>query len=95
MTEAYLLSAARTTEDDMNSKTQFLEALRAGQDFDSLLDLVRSHQMQGLSARVAYDRLQQIWLDFGFNASDEESDVRDNLEYVMEKIWYECPASPD
>jgi len=28
-----------------------------------------------------------------FNDVEETSDLQDNLEYVMEKIWCECPAA--
>jgi hypothetical protein len=76
----------------LNLNHEFLTALRDGVDHDSLLELVHRHQAQGLNPPEAYGILHQAWLEFGFNSSEEESDVRDNLEYVMEKIWYECPA---
>lgn len=82
----------RATEAHMNFKTQFLEALRAGQDYDSLLGLVRRHQAQGLSPEAAYELLQQIWLEHGFDEKREDTPFQDNLEAVMEKMWYESPA---
>jgi hypothetical protein len=77
----------------MELKDQFLAALRGGESHDRLLALVHRHQgAGGVTPQKAYDLLEQIWLDFGFNDSDEESELRDNLEYVLEKVWYECPA---
>lgn len=46
-----------------------------------------------MSPQQAYEMLQQIWLEFGFDKVEEGSRLQDDLEYVMEKIWYECPAS--
>jgi hypothetical protein len=77
----------------MNLKDEFLAALHRGDDQDTLLDLVHRHEDRGLSASEAYQLLQQLWLDFGFNKIEEGSSLQDNLEYVLEKIWYECPAS--
>ena len=76
----------------MDLKYEFLRELRAGVDHDSLLELVHSFVKRGTRPREAYNALQELWLAFGFDDSDEESSLRDNLEYVMEKIWYECPA---
>jgi hypothetical protein len=71
---------------------EFLAGLQNGMDHDSLLDMVHRYQRRGMSPREAYDTLQQIWLDFGFDKIEEGSGLQDNLEYVMEKTWYECPA---
>jgi hypothetical protein len=76
----------------MNFKTEFLTALRAGQDYPALLDLVRRHEAQGLSPKEAYGELEQIWLEHGFDEKREGTPFQDNLEAVMEKVWYECPA---
>jgi len=76
----------------MNLKDEFLTALRGGEDYDVLLELVHRHQGQGLSPQKAYAILHQIWLEFGFDKVEEGSRLQDDLEYVMEKIWYECPA---
>ncbi|MGH7171231.1 MAG: hypothetical protein ACRELF_01250 [Gemmataceae bacterium] len=69
-----------------------MTALRAGKDYHALMELVRRYQMQGLSLDAAYGSLHQIWLEFGFDKVEEGSRLQDDLEYVMEKIWYECPA---
>jgi hypothetical protein len=78
----------------MDLRAEFLTALRRGDDHDTLLESVHQALERGLAPRQAYNALHQLWLDLGFNRSDEESALRDNLEYVMEKIWYECPAEP-
>jgi hypothetical protein len=73
----------------MDLKQEFLRALNSGESHDALLDLVRRHQALGLTARQSYDVLHQIWLDFGFDDSDKEGALRNNLEYVLEKVWYQ------
>jgi hypothetical protein len=77
----------------MNLRSEFETAWKAGNDHDSLLGLVHRHQQQGLTAREAYSLLHELWLDNGFDDSDGANDLRDNLEYVLEKIWYEQPAT--
>jgi hypothetical protein len=76
----------------MDLKQEFLTALQRGDDSDHLLDLVHRHQQGGTPPQMVYDILEGIWLDLGFNNSDEPSALKDNLEYVLEKVWYECPA---
>lgn len=77
----------------MNLRSEFETAWKAGDDHDSLLDLVHRHQQQGLTAREAYALLHELWLNNGFDDSDGANDLRDNLEYVLEKIWYEQAAT--
>jgi hypothetical protein len=76
----------------MDLRHDFLVALQAGEDHYRLLELVHRHQEAGITPTTAYETLERIWLDFGFDDSHEQSELRDNLEYVLEKIWYECPA---
>ncbi len=77
----------------MSFKQEFLAALGAGQQCDTLLDLVHRYESQGLGPKEAYNQLQQIWLEFGFDKEEAKSgSVQNDLEAVMEKIWYECPA---
>jgi hypothetical protein len=76
----------------MTFKNDFLAALQAGNDYLALLDVVNRHQAQGLSPETAYEVLQQIWLEYGFDDSREGGDLQNNLEAVMEKVWYQCPA---
>jgi hypothetical protein len=74
----------------MTFKQEFLAALHSGQDHRALLDIVRRHHAS-LPARESYDQLEQIWLGFGFHKTDETSSLRDELEYVMERVWYYGP----
>ena len=76
----------------MDLKQEFCEALQRGEDFDSLLELVHRHEARGLQPEEAYEILEQIWLSYGFNAIQSGDSLQDNLEYVMEKVWYERPA---
>jgi hypothetical protein len=72
----------------MNFQSAFLAALQAGTDYDALMDLVRRHRMQGLSIDAAYNALQEIWLEHGFNETvAEEGSLQDTLETVMGKVW--------
>jgi hypothetical protein len=77
----------------MNLRSEFEKAWRAGNDHDSLLALVHRHQQHGVPAHEAYGILQQLWLDNGFDDSEGTNPLQDNLEYVMEKLWYEQPAT--
>jgi len=76
----------------MDFKHDFLAALRRGEDYDALMELVRRHRSQGLSVDAAYEALQQIWFEHGFDEQREESALQDNLEAVMEKVWYGSPV---
>ena len=76
----------------MTLKQAVLAALSSGESHDALLDLIHSHQSQGLAAEEAYDTLEQIWLEFGFDQKDDGGTLRENLEWVMEKVWFGPPA---
>jgi hypothetical protein len=76
----------------MKFQEEFLKELTSGNGHDVLLKLVERHEAAGLSPRDAYDLLQTIWLDFGFDKAEEDTPLRDNLEYVMERVWYGSPA---
>jgi hypothetical protein len=77
----------------MEPKREFLAALSGGASHDALLALVHRHHVRGMTPQESYRVLHQLWLELGFNDVEETSDLQDNLEYVMEKIWYECPAA--
>ena len=75
-------------EHNMDFKSEFLTALEAGQDYDALLALCRRYEAQGLSPSAAYTLLEQIWLEHGFNEKQEVTPFQDDLEAVMERMWY-------
>ncbi len=72
----------------MPFKQEFLTALQAGKDHRALLEIVRQHYGDDESERAGYEALEQIWRGLGFDESDEESALRNELEYVMERVWY-------
>jgi hypothetical protein len=79
-------------ERNMTFKQEFLEALESGRKHDSLLELIRKRQPQFANKQQIYDTLQEVWLDLGFDEKTDASPVRDELEFVMEQVWYQCPA---
>jgi hypothetical protein len=72
----------------MAFKQEFLAALQAGKDHHALMEIVRRHFGDATEERAAYDALEQLWRDLGFQKSDQESPLRNELEYVMERVWY-------
>ena len=77
----------------MDLRTEFVTSLQRGDDHDALLELVQRFVSAGMPPQEAYQVLHEIWLERGFNKVEEGSDLQDNLEYVLEKVWYECPAT--
>jgi hypothetical protein len=74
-------------------KNDFLSALRARENYDGLMVLVRRYRAEGLSVEAVYEVLQQIWQEHGFDMkAAEEGTLQDTLEAVMEKVWYGQPA---
>jgi len=70
-------------------RREFESALRSGAQHDNLLELVRAQKASGGTQREIYETLQSIWLEHGFDDHDgSESAVKDELEYVMERVWY-------
>lgn len=79
----------------MTFKDAFQNKLSSGADHEELIELVLQFKADGIGQREAYDRLQEIWLEYGFDDDDGESRnvIRDNLEYVMEIVWGFCPTA--
>jgi hypothetical protein len=73
----------------MSFKEDILAALQGGQDHQVLLDIVRRHHAQGLTPNESYNQLQQIWQTLGFDEAEETSPAQDELEFVMERVWYQ------
>jgi hypothetical protein len=72
----------------MSFKQKFLTALQLGKDDRTLMEIVRQHFAGDEAGSDAYEALEQLWRDLGFQDSDESSQLRDELEYVMERVWY-------
>jgi hypothetical protein len=81
-------NAVAIIEVAMPFKQEFLTALRSGTDHRALLEIVRRHHGGDEAEKGAYEVLEQIWRDLGFDESAEPSPLRDELEYVMERVWY-------
>jgi hypothetical protein len=72
----------------MTFKEEFLIAFDRGLNGEELLNLAQSRK---LDAREAYKIVEQIWLELGFDSKEGEP-RQENLEFVMEKLWYSSPA---
>jgi hypothetical protein len=72
----------------MNFRQEFLAALQSGEGHRALLEIVRRHHGEDETGKEAYEVLEQIWRDFGFDEKEGSSPLRDELEYVMERVWY-------
>jgi hypothetical protein len=72
----------------MSFQQELLTALRSGKDHRTLLEIVRRHYEGKETGREAYETLEQLWRDLGFEDSEECSPLRDELEAVMERVWY-------
>jgi hypothetical protein len=69
-------------------KQEFLTALQSGKDHPVLLEIVCRQHGGKETGREVYEALEQLWRDLGFRESDEDSPLREELEYVMERVWY-------
>ena len=72
----------------MSFKQEFLSALQSRKDDRTLMEIVRRHFGGEDAGRDAYEALEQIWRDLGFEESDKASPLRGDLEYAMERVWY-------
>ena len=72
----------------MDLKQEIVAALQSGSDHHALMEIVYRHCQRGLTDREAYVALEAVWRDLGFQDSDAESAQRDELEFVMERVWY-------
>lgn len=72
----------------MSFQAEFVQALESGKTHEALWQIVRSHQAEFETSRQCYDALEKIWLQYGFDSSSEESSLRDELEFMLEKTWY-------
>lgn len=76
----------------MSFQDEIRAALREGQRHEALLELVRRRQAEFSGPKEVYHKLQEIWRELGFNDCGEQSSLRDDLEFLMERVWYGSPA---
>jgi hypothetical protein len=71
-------------------KDQVREALDRGADYEILKSLVVAFYASGGTKDQAYELFQDIWLSRGYNLDDGSrvDPTRDELEYMMERVWY-------
>jgi hypothetical protein len=72
----------------MSFKQEFLTALQSGKDDRTLMGIVSRHFGKDEAENAAYEALEELWRELGFEESDETSPLRNELEYVMERVWY-------
>jgi hypothetical protein len=79
-----------TIEQITEFNTELRDALERGAKFDALIELVRESYAAGWTKDEAYETLQQIWLEFGYDDDDHDAPdpKRDELEYLLERVWY-------
>jgi hypothetical protein len=42
-----------------------------------------------MAPRDSYNALEQIWQELGFADTEEGGPLRDELEFVMERVWFQ------
>ncbi len=72
----------------MTFKQEFVTALKQGLDPQALVNLALARHSD---PQKAYEALEDIWRELGFDTK-EGAPGQDDLEYVMEKLWYSSPA---
>lgn len=74
----------------MSIKQEFLDTLTAGRGHRAVLELVASRK---ISPQEAYDALQEIWVEMNYDDNEGEDALRNELEFVMERLWFQRPAN--
>lgn len=79
-----------TIEQTTDFKQQFRGALEQGADYTRLKPLLHRYYEAGGSQPEAYNLLQDLWLEYGYDEDEHlETDTkRDELEFLMERVWY-------
>jgi len=76
----------------MGLKQEFLAALRAGTSYQGLMELVRVQQAQGMTPEIPIRNSKRFWLEYGFDKEVDDGPLQNNLEAVMQKVWYGSPV---
>jgi hypothetical protein len=81
-----------TTNQIANFKAQVRAALEQKADPEPLIELTRRYYASGGSPSAAYESMQELWLEHGFDDDDhaQPNPSRDALEFALERIWYWC-----
>jgi hypothetical protein len=71
-------------------KQRLRNLLNQQADDTVLLSVVRQECDAGATKSEAYETLQEIWQEFGYDSDAHQSTDarRDILEYVMERVWH-------
>lgn len=79
-----------TVEQITEFKTRVRDALENGAKHNELREIVLRSYEDGGTKDEAYETLQQIWLEYGYDDDphDDPDPKRDELEYMMERVWY-------
>ena len=75
----------------MEFKKRLLTALEACYCDKELLQLVREIQQVAGQKRAVYEILHEVWSELGFDLRSDGGKMQDDLEYLMEAVWFECP----
>ena len=52
--------------------------------------MVRDFQQDNRQPPDVYRTLEEIWHEFGYDERSDGGNTQDTLEFLMEKIWFEC-----
>jgi hypothetical protein len=77
----------------MNAKSEIIDALKHGADPARVLEILRAHSAELSGPKAAYQLLEEIWRELGPDVSDEESELRNELDFAMERTWYTSVAT--
>ncbi len=72
----------------MELKHELLTALHNGATAAALWEILRAHRSELVEPKSAYEILEQIWVELGFDDSDLESRLRDELEFALDRTWH-------
>jgi hypothetical protein len=81
-----------TTNEMTDFKEQLRAALQRNAQPEPLIELTRRYYASGGSPSEAYESMQELWLEHGFDEDNhaDPNPKRDALEFVLERIWYWC-----
>lgn len=68
--------------------TEFRNVMEQGATHEALLEIVRQNKSAGATQRETYDALHELWLAYGFDNSEVETPMQNELGFVLEVVWY-------